>query len=82
MDLVIAEATWYLKKSQEIMEEGLKDPVAWRIEYERQNRIMASVFPYMCVASLAESPVLSNLNDDRGTVPDPNLFQWSIRVLF
>ncbi len=52
-DIVIAEALWYLKKSQQILEEGLKDPTAWRIENEKQNKIISQTLPYLCLFSLA-----------------------------
>lgn len=59
-DFVIAEALWYLKKSQEILEEGLKDPTAWRKESEKQARIMCATLPYMCLmSSLVDEPVVT-----------------------
>lgn len=60
-DIVIAEALWYLKKSQQILEEGLKDPTAWRIENEKQNKIISQTLPYLCLFSLAPSdPTIVN----------------------
>ena len=61
-DFCIEEAIFHIKKAQEVLEEGLQDPVTWYASSKFTAKVLAKSLPFILAVQMQES-----LAEDQGS---------------